>query len=147
MWSIRLKNAIFREQGTGYDKLCLHHIAKAEKCQRLQRKPPVPLFRSFQQADNRRNHRQKADEMRQCAKRISCTKFHFFPITVSIISSPLYQVVFNTTSCDIGIVSQYVCHFKGFLNFFKKNLRHSMKYYIMKNMNIFEIEVRTHEHI
>ena len=57
------------------------------------------------------------------------------------------QVVFNTTSCDIGIVSQYVCHFKGFLNFFKKNLRHSMKYYIMKNMNIFEIEVRTHEHI
>ena len=73
--------------------------------------------------------------------------FIFFPITVSIISSPLYQVVFNTTSCDIGIVSQYVCHFKGFLNFFKKNLRHSMKYYIMKNMNIFEIEVRTHEHI
>ena len=73
--------------------------------------------------------------------------FIFFPITVSIISSPLYQVVFNATSCDIGIVSHYVCHFKGFLKFFKKNLRHSMKYYIMKNMNIFEIEVRTHEHI
>ena len=99
------------------------HIAKAEKARRLRKETTCAVVsdRSSKQITGGITARKPI----KCVSALSeslARNFNFFPDYcfhnfISLISSS-----FNTTSCDIGIVSHYVCHFKGFLKFFKKNI-------------------------